>query len=138
MAIDQASTIISQHYRHTNDCHAQIPRPLHHYPPSSVVTVAIESYYSPNAHCYILYGQRQRMTPAIVTTSAKCKSVWKPYANLPDTLVALTSTSKYFQMLPAPPGALQCVLRLYKSILRCFCKHLQLWRCIQDTTRFDG
>jgi len=28
-------------------------------------------------------------------TSAKCNSVRKPYANLPDTLVALTSASKY-------------------------------------------
>jgi len=49
-------------------------------------------------------------------TSAQCKSVWKPYANLPDTPVALTSASKYFQMLPAPPGALGSALRLCKSI----------------------
>jgi len=35
-------------------------------------------------------------------TSAKCKSVWKPHANLPDTPVDLTSASKYFQMLPGP------------------------------------
>jgi len=28
-------------------------------------------------------------------------------------------------------------LRLCKSILRCSWKHLQLWRCIQDATRFD-
>ena len=32
----------------------------------------------------------------VVLTSAKCKSVQKPHANLPDTLVALTSASKYF------------------------------------------
>jgi len=32
-------------------------------------------------------------------------------------------------------GALQCALRLCKSILRCSSKHLQLWRCIQDATR---
>jgi len=68
-------------------------------------------------------------------TSAKCKSVRKPHANLPDTPVALTSASKYFQVLPGPPGALQCALRLCKSILRCSWKHLQLWRCVQDATR---
>jgi len=38
-------------------------------------------------------------------------------------------------MLPGPHGALQCALGLYKSILRCSWKHLQLWRCIQDATR---
>jgi len=68
-------------------------------------------------------------------TSGRCNSVWKPHANLPDTPVALTSASQYFQMLPAPPGALQCALGLCKSILRCSWKHLQLWRCIQDATR---
>jgi hypothetical protein len=36
-------------------------------------------------------------------SSAKCYSVWKPNANLLDTLVALSSAFKYFQMLPAPP-----------------------------------
>jgi hypothetical protein len=36
-------------------------------------------------------------------SSAKCYSVWKPNANLLDTLVALSSASKYFQMLPALP-----------------------------------
>jgi len=66
---------------------------------------------------------------------AKCKSVWKPNANLPDTLVALTSASKYFQILPAPPGTLQSALRLCKTILRCSWKHLQLWRSIQDAMR---
>jgi len=70
-------------------------------------------------------------------TSAKWKSVWKPYANLTDTPVAYTSACKYFQMLPGPPGALQSALRLCKSILRCSWKHLQLWSCIQETTRFD-
>jgi hypothetical protein len=42
-----------------------------------------------------------------IETSAKCKSVEKVHTYLPDTLVALTSTSKYFQMLPDPPGAVQ-------------------------------
>ena len=69
-----------------------------------------------------------------VSRLAKCKSVRKSYAILPDTPVALTSASKCFQMLPAPPGALQSALRLCKSILRCSWKHLQLWRCIQDAT----
>jgi len=69
------------------------------------------------------------------TTSAKCKSVWKLHTILQDTPVALTSAFVYFQMLPGPPGALQCALRLCKSIRRCSCKDLQLWRCIQDATR---
>jgi len=69
------------------------------------------------------------------TTSAKCNSVRKPYATLPDTLVALTTASKYSQMLPAPPGALQSAFRLCKSILTSSSKHLKWWRCIQDATR---
>jgi len=70
-------------------------------------------------------------------SSAKCKSLRQPHANLPDTPVALTSASKYFQMLPGSPGALQSALRLCKSILRCSWKHLQFWMWIQDTTGFD-
>jgi hypothetical protein len=50
------------------------------------------------------------------SASAKCNSVWKPYANHSDTPVALASASKYFQMLPDPPGALQNALRLSKRI----------------------
>jgi hypothetical protein len=50
---------------------------------------------------------------------ARCDSVRKPHAVLPDTLGNLTSASKYFQTLPDPPGAKQSVLRLCKSILRC-------------------
>jgi hypothetical protein len=38
-------------------------------------------------------------------SSAKCNLVRNIHANLPDTLVALTCASKYFQMLPATPGA---------------------------------
>jgi len=38
-------------------------------------------------------------------------------------------------MLLGPPGALQCALRLCKSILRCSWKHLQWWRCFVDATR---
>jgi hypothetical protein len=41
------------------------------------------------------------------SSSAKCNSVRKPHAYLPDTLVDLTSAPKYFQMLPGPPGALK-------------------------------
>jgi len=67
-----------------------------------------------------------------ISTSAKCNSVWKPHAILPDALGDLTSASKYFQTLPDPTGAKQSALRLCKSILRCSWKHLQLWRCIQD------
>jgi len=70
---------------------------------------------------------------AEVYTSAKCKSVRKKYAILPDTLGNITSTSIYFKMLPDSPRSKQCALRLCKSMLRCSWKHLQLWRCIQDT-----
>ena len=69
--------------------------------------------------------------------SAKCKSVWKQHAILPDTPGDLTSASKYFWMVPDPPGAKRSALRLCKSILRCSQEHLKLWRCIQDATRFD-
>jgi hypothetical protein len=51
--------------------------------------------------------------------SAKFNSVRKLYANLSDTPAALASASKYFQMLLAPPGALQNALRLCKRILTC-------------------
>jgi len=79
------------------------------------------------------------LTPSTAYTesSAKCQSVPKPHTNLPDTPVALTSASKYFQMLPGPPRAFQSALRLCKSILRCSRKHVQLWMCIEDATRFD-
>jgi len=70
-------------------------------------------------------------------TSAECKSVRKPHANLPDTPVALTSLSYPFQLLTDPPGPLQSALRLCKRIPRCYWKHLQVWMCIQDTTRVD-
>jgi len=73
-----------------------------------------------------------------LATSGKCKSVWKPHAHLLDTQLAPTSAStKYFQMLPGPPGALQSTFRLCKSILRSSWKHLKLWRYIQDATRLD-
>jgi len=62
--------------------------------------------------------------------------VGKLYANHPDTPVALVSASKYCHMLQTPPGALQSALRLCKSILTCSWKHLQCWRCIQDSARF--
>jgi len=52
-------------------------------------------------------------------SSARCKSVRKPYANLPDTPISLTRASKYFQTLPKSLGALQSALRLCKSIHRC-------------------
>jgi len=95
-----------------------------------------------------LYCQVATMTPrqaargqlwntSASPTSAKCNLVRKPYTNLQDTPVALASVSKHFQMLPAPPGALQSALRLCKSILTCSWKHLQWWRRIQADTRFD-
>jgi len=40
-------------------------------------------------------------------------------------------------MHPGHPGTKQCALRLCESIHRCSWKHLQLWRYIQDATRFD-
>jgi len=73
-----------------------------------------------------------------LTSSAQCKSVRKPHANLRDSPVALTSASNYFQMLPGLSGALHCALRLCKSILRCSWMYLQLWRCIQDATRLTN
>ena len=82
-------------------------------------------------------SQCDRAGEAKPHASAKCKSVQKPHANLPDIPVALTSASKYFTMLPGPAGALQSALRHCKSILRCPWKHLQSWRCIQDATRMD-
>ena len=69
-------------------------------------------------------------------SSAKCKPVWKTHTTLPDNPVALTSASKYFQVLPGPPAAVQCALKLCKRILKCSWKRLQLRRCIQDATRF--
>jgi len=83
----------------------------------------------------IIYCTTQFFGCPGIHSSAKCKSVRKPHTYLPDTPVAPTSASKYFQMLPGPPGALQCALRLCKSILRCSLRHLQGWRCIQDATR---
>jgi len=81
------------------------------------------------------HSHHYELTPEC--TSAKCKSVRKPHANLPDTPVDLIGAPKWFQMLPGPPGAKQSALGLWESILRRFWKHLQLWRCIQDATRFD-
>jgi hypothetical protein len=68
-------------------------------------------------------------------SSAKCKSVRKPDPQLQESPVALTSTSKYFQILPGLLAALQCALRFCKSIHRCCWKQLQLWKCIQNATR---
>jgi len=41
----------------------------------------------------------------VTSTSAKCNSVRKPHAILPDTVGNDTSASKYFQKLPDPHGA---------------------------------
>jgi len=48
------------------------------------------------------FAQLQGGLGASRSTSARCKLVQKPHPNLPDTPVALTSDSKYFQMLPGP------------------------------------
>jgi len=50
-----------------------------------------------------------------VQTSAKCQSVWKPNPNLPHSPIALTSASKYSQMLQCSPGELQCPLILARA-----------------------
>jgi len=71
------------------------------------------------------------------TISAKCTLDRKPHANLPDTPVDHTSTSKPFQLLPGPPGAQHNTYRLCKRIFKCCRKQLQSWRCIQDATIFD-
>jgi len=86
---------------------------------------------------YLTVHRKISMTVCRWSSSAQCNSVRKPYATLPDTPVALTSASKYFQILPAPPGALKRALRLCKIILTCSWKNLQWWRCIQDATRFN-
>jgi len=52
-------------------------------------------------------------------SSEKCKLVRKPYANLSDTLVKLSSVPKYLQIFPGPPGAQQSALKLCKSIIKC-------------------
>jgi len=56
---------------------------------------------------------------SMIAVSAKCISVRKKHAILPDTPGILTSASKYFYMLPDPPGAKQSALRLCNSSLRC-------------------
>jgi len=66
---------------------------------------------------------------------SKCKSVRKPDAKLPEFPVALTSASKYFQMLPDPPGDLQCASKFCKSIHRYSRKWMQSWMCMQNATR---
>jgi len=83
------------------------------------------------SHICLYLPHLSRLLPASLSSSARCKSVWMPHANLPDTLVDCTGVSKYFQMLWGPAAAKQCVRRLHKSILRCSWKQLQLWRCIQ-------
>jgi len=102
-------------------------------PPRCTSPVLIEH----GLHVYLptLSISASRCISELTRLSAKCNLVRKPHANLPGTPVALTSAAKYLQMLPAPPGALQCALGLCKSIPRCSWKHLQLWRCIQDATR---
>jgi len=92
---------------------------------------------------YLIYGCLQPITTKIPQnekpqTLAKCILVREPYANLPDTLVALASALKCFQMLPASSGALQSALRLYKSSLTFYWKYLHWWRCIQDATKFEN
>jgi len=67
----------------------------------------------------------------------KCEPVRKTHAVLPDSLVDPTGASIYFQILPATSGAIQSALRLCSSILRCFWKHLMLWRCMQHAPIFD-
>jgi len=90
-------------------------------------------YSHPTACCFLFFLLPVlRMIFKCASSSAKCNSVRKPHAILPDTPGNLTSASKYFQTLPDPPGAKQSALRLCKSILGCSWKHLQLWRCTQD------
>jgi len=51
----------------------------------------------------LAWGYHQSSTLCASSSSAKCKSVWKPQANFPDTLVNSTSAPKSFLMLPGPP-----------------------------------
>jgi len=84
------------------------------------------------------YGGTFKMLQYVTyKTSAKCKSVQMSYITLPDTPVDLTSTAKYFLMLPSPPGATQRAVRPRQSTPRCCSKHMELWRCIQYASIFD-
>jgi hypothetical protein len=47
---------------------------------------------------YLLMGNGTKLPIA----PAQCNSVRKPFANLPDTLIALSTASKHSQMLPGP------------------------------------
>jgi hypothetical protein len=60
-----------------------------------------------------------------------------PYAGHPDTPVDLTGASNYLEVLPGFAEAKQSAIRLCKSTVRCFWKHMQLWKCIEDALRLD-
>jgi len=66
-------------------------------------------------------------------TTAQCQSIQRSHASHLDSPVVLTLAPEFLQALPGPPAAIQSALRLYKSILRCSWKHVQLWRGIRDT-----
>ena len=102
----------------------------------SIQQIDIDTYMADVGHvfyCIILFV----WSSSHWSTSAKCKSVRKPQANLPDTPTDLTRAPKWFQMLPGRPRAKQSDLGLCKSILRCSWEQLLLWRSIQDATRCD-
>jgi len=83
------------------------------------------------------YNMQRRQACKSEVSSAKCTLVWKPHANLPDTLVDPPCAPKYFQILPGPSAGKHSALRFCNTFLRCYRKHLQWWRCIQDAIRFD-
>jgi len=105
----------------------------------------VHSFIPNSTHCWRIHAAWWKLSnrsqplneiKKSATTSTKCKLVCKPQANLPDTPEALASTSKYFLILLGPPGGVNSALKLCTSILSCFWKWLQWWRCSQDATRF--
>jgi hypothetical protein len=94
--------------------------------------------WNPKSHITSSPLAHMRENENLANSSTKCNLVRKVYANLPDTPVALTIASNFFQMFPAPLRALQRTLRLCKNILMCYWKHQVGWRCIQDATRLTN
>jgi hypothetical protein len=80
----------------------------------------------------MVYWLSKMMVWKFNKTSAIWDSVWKPHTILQDTSGNLIRTLKYLQTPPDYPGAKQSTLTLCESFFRCFWKHLQLWRSIQD------
>jgi len=71
----------------------------------------------------------------IIASISKSQTGQAAPLNSPRHCGSPTGASKNLQMLPGPPGAWECALRLCKSMLTCSWKILQIWRCIENATR---